>query len=263
MVRAWIAASVMGATGGRMATATARPTMALAAAAEAAATGAGRARTAVGSGSRVSGWAVASAPASAAGSPWVTGVGAGVASAPESGARASRRRSAGRRRGQRRPVQSCCRNARAFQVRDPVLNAVAVTVNRTQPRNSRRSPPLSVCTVTRFPAIESTCQVSPEFEPVTTAAETSKLPGTSTTTHPISLLLASAARGSSFVAVSVNTRWTPTVAVNGVAVRLQRMLAARAPEAEASESRAGPPAPRRRPGPARIGPSCDPELRPP
>ncbi len=112
-----------------------------------------------------------------------------------------------------------------------------MTVNRTQPRNSSRSPPLSAWTMTRLPTIESTCQELPAFEAVTVAAARVKLPGISTTTQPISRLLSSAASGSSFVAVRVKTLCTPVVAVSGEAVRVQSRLAPSATPIDATSAR--------------------------
>ena len=72
-------------------------------------------------------------------------------------------------RGAARAVLRPVRAGRPGQ--DPALMARALTENRTQSSSESRSPPLSVCTVTRFPTTESTCQRLPAFEPVTIAGD--------------------------------------------------------------------------------------------
>ena len=124
-----------------------------------------------------------------------------------------------------------------------MLTAVARTVKRTHPSNSSRSPPLPAWTLTALPVLLATHE-PPAFDPVTPTLAMLKLAGTSTITHPISLLLNRAASGSSFVAVRVNVVATPVVAASGEATSVQRtdsaLADAGAPRASAAASNSPP-----------------------
>jgi hypothetical protein len=124
-----------------------------------------------------------------------------------------------------------------------VLTAVAWTVKRTHCISASLSPPLPAWTLTALPVLLATHE-PPAFDPVTPTLAMLKFAGTLTITQPISLLLRSAASGSSFVAVRVNVVATPVVAASGDATSVQRtdsaLADAGAPRANAAASANAP-----------------------